>query len=164
MQCALLRTQLQIRYLPLRQNASGYCFISYHAFDKFPTKFFENGELPPVDTPWRRKRAGRWTLCFPRAATPGPSWSRLSSARHSRRHGGAQEKIYPVGRRTHPGRYAVSKTRKNYFPTPNEIFSLGLSPGEFAVCSYLLRCADWHTHQCWPSHKTIGAATQMAST
>ena len=56
----------------------------------------------------------------------------------------------------------MSKTGKNYFPTPNEIFSLGLSPGEFAVYSYLLRCADRRTHQCWPSYKTIGTATQMS--
>ena len=56
----------------------------------------------------------------------------------------------------------MSRTSKNYFPTPNEIFSLGLSPGEFAVYSYLLRCADRRTHQCWPSYKTIGTATQMS--
>lgn len=56
----------------------------------------------------------------------------------------------------------MSKASKNYFPTPNEIFSLGLSPGEFAVYSYLLRCADRRTHQCWPSYKTIGAATQLS--
>ena len=56
----------------------------------------------------------------------------------------------------------MSKTSKNYFPTPNEIFSLGLSPGEFAVYSYLLRCADRRTHQCWPSYKTIGVATRMS--
>ena len=56
----------------------------------------------------------------------------------------------------------MSKTSKNYFPTPNEIFSLGLSPGEFAVYSYLLRCANRRTHQCWPSYKTIGAATGMS--
>lgn len=51
---------------------------------------------------------------------------------------------------------------KNYFPTPNEIFSLGLSPEEFAVYSYLRRCENRHTHQCWPSYKTIGAATKMS--
>ena len=56
----------------------------------------------------------------------------------------------------------MSKASKNYFPTPNEILSLGLSPGEFVVYSYLLRCADRRTHQCWPSYKTIGAATQMS--
>ena len=67
-----------------------------------------------------------------------------------------------MGRGTHPGRYTLSKTSKNYFPTPNEIFSLGLSPGEFAVYSYLLRCANRRTHQCWPSYKTIGAATGMS--
>ncbi len=52
-------------------------------------------------------------------------------------------------------------TQKNYFPTSNEIFSLELSPGEFAVYSYLLRCEDRHTHQCWPSYRTIGMATSM---
>ena len=56
----------------------------------------------------------------------------------------------------------MSKTGKNYFPTPNEIFSLGLSPGEFAVYSYLLRCENRRTHQCWPSYKTIGTATGMS--
>jgi len=53
-------------------------------------------------------------------------------------------------------------TQKNYFPTPNEIFSLGLSPGESAVYSYLLRCENRHTHQRWPSYKTIGMATRMS--
>jgi len=56
----------------------------------------------------------------------------------------------------------VTTTQKNYFPTPNEIFSLGLSPGEFAVYSYLLRCENRRTHQCWPSYKTIGTATKMS--
>ena len=56
----------------------------------------------------------------------------------------------------------MSAANKNYFPTPNEIFSLGLSPGEFAVYAYLLRCANRRTHQCWPSYKTIGTATQMS--
>ncbi len=53
-------------------------------------------------------------------------------------------------------------SQKNYFPTPNEIFSLGLSPGEFAVYSYLCRCENRRTHQCWPSNKTIGTATNMS--
>lgn len=52
--------------------------------------------------------------------------------------------------------------QRNFFPTPNEIFSLGLSPGEFAVYSYLLRCENRRTHQCWPSYRTIGAATRMS--
>ena len=56
----------------------------------------------------------------------------------------------------------MSKTGKNYFPTLNEIFSLGLSPGDFAVYAYLLRCANRRTHQCWPSYKTIGVATRMS--
>ena len=40
---------------------------------------------------------------------------------------------------------------KNYFPLPNEIFLLGLTPGELAVYSYLMRCEDRKTHQCHPS-------------
>ena len=51
---------------------------------------------------------------------------------------------------------------QNYFTTPNEIFSLGLSPGEFAVYSFLCRCEDRRTHQCWPSYRTIAEATQMS--
>lgn len=61
------------------------------------------------------------------------------------------------------GGYTVSKINKNYFPTPNEIFSLGLSPGEFAVYSYLLRCANWRTYQCWPSYKNISNAVRMSA-
>ena len=51
---------------------------------------------------------------------------------------------------------------QNYFTTPNEIFSLGLSPGEFTVYSFLCRCEDRRTHLCWPSYSTIGAATKMS--
>ena len=56
----------------------------------------------------------------------------------------------------------MTNSQKNYFPTPNEIFSLGLSPGEFAVYSYLRRCENRRTHQCWPSYKTIGTAINMS--
>ena len=52
---------------------------------------------------------------------------------------------------------------KNYFPVPNEVFLLGLSPGELAVYSYLLFCEDRSTYQCWPSFKTIGKATGMST-
>ena len=52
---------------------------------------------------------------------------------------------------------------KNYFPVSNEVFLLGLSPGELAVYSYLLFCEDRSTYQCWPSFKTIGKATGMSA-
>ena len=52
---------------------------------------------------------------------------------------------------------------QNYFTTHNEIFSLGLSPGEFAVYSFLCRCENSRTHQCWPSYSTIGTATRMST-
>ena len=52
---------------------------------------------------------------------------------------------------------------KNTFPFPNEIFILGLCPGELAVYSYLLCCANRKTHQCWPSYKTIGNAVRMSA-
>lgn len=50
---------------------------------------------------------------------------------------------------------------KDYFPLPNEIFCLGLVPGELAVYAYLLYCEDRRTYQCWPSFKTIGKAVGM---
>ena len=43
------------------------------------------------------------------------------------------------------------------------IFSLGLSPGEIAVYSYLLYCEDRKTYQCHPSYKTIGRAVGMST-
>jgi predicted transcriptional regulator len=51
---------------------------------------------------------------------------------------------------------------KNYFPLPNEIFSLGLSGGEILVYSYLMYCEDRKTFQCHPSYRTIGEAVGMS--
>ena len=51
----------------------------------------------------------------------------------------------------------------NFFSLPNEIFLLGLSPGELAVYCYLRRCENQKTHQCWPSYKTIGEAVGMCA-
>ncbi len=51
---------------------------------------------------------------------------------------------------------------KNYFPMPNEIFSLGLSAGEIAVYAYLMHCEDRETYQCHPSYNTIGKAVGMS--
>lgn len=58
----------------------------------------------------------------------------------------------------HPKRDPI----KNFFPLPNEIFSLGLSPGELAVYSYLLFREDRKTFQCWPSYRRIGKAVRMS--
>ena len=48
----------------------------------------------------------------------------------------------------------------HYFLLPNEIFTLGLSPGELSVYAYLIFCEDRKTHQCWPS---IGRNTFASS-
>ncbi len=37
---------------------------------------------------------------------------------------------------------------KNYFPLPNELFSLGLNSSEISIYAYLLRCENRETHQC----------------
>ena len=50
----------------------------------------------------------------------------------------------------------------NYFSLPTEIFLLGLNPGELAVYSFLKRCENRKTHQCWPSYKAIGQAVRMS--
>ena len=51
---------------------------------------------------------------------------------------------------------------KNFFPLPNEIFSLRLSPGALAVYSYLLYCEDRKTYQCYPSYTSIGKSVNMS--
>ena len=50
----------------------------------------------------------------------------------------------------------------NYFPLPNEVFALGLSPGALAVYSYLMYIEDRTTYQCHASYKTIGKAVNMS--
>ena len=51
---------------------------------------------------------------------------------------------------------------KNYFPLPNEVFALGLSPGALAVYSYLMYIEDRTTYQCHASYRTIGNAVNMS--
>lgn len=51
---------------------------------------------------------------------------------------------------------------KNYFPLPNEIYSLGLSPGAIAVYGFLLRRENRETYQCLVSYRTIGEAVGMS--
>ena len=52
---------------------------------------------------------------------------------------------------------------KNYFPLPNEVFALGLSPGALAVYSYLMYIEDRTTYQCHASYRTIGKRSQYES-
>ena len=54
-----------------------------------------------------------------------------------------------------------SSYRDGFF-LPNELFQLGLDYGELAVYSFLKRCENRRTHQCWPSIKTIGQAVGMS--
>ena len=58
-------------------------------------------------------------------------------------------------------RYSKYSGRGNFFSLPNEVFLLGLSAGELSVYSFLKRCENRKTHQCWPSIKTIGQAVRM---
>ena len=59
-------------------------------------------------------------------------------------------------------RYGKYSGRGNFFSLPNEVFLLGLSAGELSVYSFLKRCENRKTHQCWPSIKTIGQAVRMS--
>lgn len=59
-------------------------------------------------------------------------------------------------------RYNSKNSASHYFTLPNEIFCLGLSSGEIAVYSFLLRCENRKTYQCYPSYKTIGQALKMS--
>ena len=51
----------------------------------------------------------------------------------------------------------------HYFLLPNEIFTLGLSPGELSVYAYLIFCEDRKTHRCWPSIGRISQHTGMSA-
>lgn len=59
-------------------------------------------------------------------------------------------------------RYPKRDAIRDYFPLPNDIFSLDLSTGEIAVYAYLLRYENLKTFQCHPSYKTIGNAVGMS--
>ena len=59
-------------------------------------------------------------------------------------------------------RYSKYSGCGNFFSLPNEVFLLGLSAGELSVYSFLKRCENRKTHQCWPSIKTIGKAVGMS--
>ena len=59
-------------------------------------------------------------------------------------------------------RHSKYSGRGNFFSLPNEVFLLGLSAGDLAVYSFLKRCENRKTHQCWPSIKTIGQAVGMS--
>lgn len=50
-----------------------------------------------------------------------------------------------------------------FFLLPNEIFTLGLSPGELSIYAYLMFCEDRETHQCWPSIGRISQHTGMSA-
>ena len=50
-----------------------------------------------------------------------------------------------------------------YFLLPNEIFTLGLTPGELSVYAYLMFCEDRETYQCWPSIGKICQHTGMSA-
>ena len=51
----------------------------------------------------------------------------------------------------------------HYFLLPNEIFTLGLNPGELSVYAYLIFCEDRKSHQCWPSIGRISQHTGMSA-
>lgn len=59
-------------------------------------------------------------------------------------------------------RYPKRDALRDYFPLPNEIFSLGLSTGEIAVYAYLMYCEDRKIFQCHPGYKTICNAVGMS--
>lgn len=47
---------------------------------------------------------------------------------------------------------------KNYFPVPNEIFSLGLSSDALSIYGYLLSREDRKTYECLVSYRMIAEA------
>ena len=58
-------------------------------------------------------------------------------------------------------RWPKRDPERDFFMVPNEIYCLGLNYGEIAVYTYLLRCEDRKTYQCYPSYRTIGKSVGM---
>lgn len=58
--------------------------------------------------------------------------------------------------------YPKRDPKKNFFMVPNEVFSIGLSYKEISLYTYLLRCENRETYQCYPSYKTIGKSIGMS--
>ena len=56
--------------------------------------------------------------------------------------------------------YAKQDTVKNFFPLPNEIFSLKLSPGALAIYSYLLFCEDTLRYTILPIQNAVDLYNQ----
>ena len=50
----------------------------------------------------------------------------------------------------------------NYFPVPNAVYRLGLSPGEVSIYGYLLSLENRRTYQCYPNYTTIGKAVGLS--
>lgn len=59
-------------------------------------------------------------------------------------------------------KWTARSAQKDFFMVPNEVFNIGLDFREISLYSYLLRCEDRETYQCWPSYKTIGNAIRMS--
>ena len=53
---------------------------------------------------------------------------------------------------------------KNYFPLPNEIYSLGLSSDAISIYGYLLSREDRKTYQCLVSYQMISKAIRKSVT
>ena len=59
--------------------------------------------------------------------------------------------------------YTIRSPLGRFFLLPNEVFTLGLTPGELSVYAYLMFCEDRETHQCWPSIGKICQHTGMSA-
>ena len=51
---------------------------------------------------------------------------------------------------------------KNYFPLPNELFDLELSPGEIALYACLMRLEDRREYKCLVSYRKLGKYIGMS--
>ena len=58
--------------------------------------------------------------------------------------------------------YRKREAERDFFLVPNDVFVLKLTPGEFMVYGYLLRCENRETFDCYPSMKTISRDTGIS--
>ena len=59
-------------------------------------------------------------------------------------------------------KYPARDPIKNYFPLPNELFDLELSPGEIALYACLMRLEDRKEYKCLVSYRKLGRYIGMS--
>ena len=79
-----------------------------------------------------------------------------------KRHAADPTRMQKINWRSTQQKWLTGEMFKAVFSLPNDIFRLGLKPGDLLVYIYLQYQKGARNDQCWPSYATIGAAVGMS--